>query len=203
VIFADLGLLVVDEEQRFGVRHKERIKQMRTSVDVLTMSATPIPRTLHMSMVGLRDMSVIETPPKDRMAIQTVVANWDEKLIQSAIEQELTAAGRFISCTTHRYDLGDCSEDSNDGSKGARRCGPRANGRRRVGKSDAEIHASRSRFLVSTTIIENGLDIPLCNTILINRADRLGLSSFISCAGEWGGRTGALMHTYFCRRRLS
>src|ERR1700683_3470265 len=82
VKFADLGLLVVDEEQRFGVRHKERLKQMRTEVDVLTMSATPIPRTLHMSLVGLRDMSVIETPPKDRMAIQTVVANWDEKLIQ-------------------------------------------------------------------------------------------------------------------------
>ena len=77
--FADLGLLIVDEEQRFGVRHKERIKQMRKQVDVLTMSATPIPRTLHMSLVGLRDMSVIETPPKDRMAIQTVVASWDDK----------------------------------------------------------------------------------------------------------------------------
>src|SRR5277367_1902997 len=84
--FTDLGLLVVDEEQRFGVRHKERLKQMRKEVDVLTMSATPIPRTLHMSLVGMRDMSVIETPPKDRMAIQTVVANWDEKLIQTAIE---------------------------------------------------------------------------------------------------------------------
>ena len=94
VKFADLGLLVVDEEQRFGVRHKERIKQMRKQVDVLTMSATPIPRTLHMSLVGLRDMSVIETPPKDRMAIQTVVANWDEKLIQSAIEQELDRGGQ-------------------------------------------------------------------------------------------------------------
>ena len=78
--FADLGLLVVDEEQRFGVRHKERFKQMRKQVDVLTMSATPIPRTLHMSLVGMRDMSVIETPPKDRMAIQTVVASWDEKI---------------------------------------------------------------------------------------------------------------------------
>ena len=85
--FSELGLLIVDEEQRFGVRHKERIKQMRQQVDVLTMSATPIPRTLHMSLVGLRDMSVIETPPKDRMAIQTVVASWDDKLIQSAIEQ--------------------------------------------------------------------------------------------------------------------
>src|SRR4029077_754344 len=94
VKFADLGLLVVDEEQRFGVRHKERLKQMRKQVDVLTMSATPIPRTLHMSLVGLRDMSVIETPPKDRIAIQTVVANWDEKLIQSALEQELERGGQ-------------------------------------------------------------------------------------------------------------
>src|SRR6266481_812438 len=94
VKFADLGLLVVDEEQRFGVRHKERLKQMRKQVDVLTMSATPIPRTLHMSLVGLRDMSVIETPPKDRMAIQTVVASWDDKLIQSAIEQELERGGQ-------------------------------------------------------------------------------------------------------------
>src|SRR6202008_1797919 len=94
VKFSDLGLLVVDEEQRFGVRHKERLKQIRKQVDVLTMSATPIPRTLHMSLVGLRDWSVIETPPKDRMAIQTVVASWDEKLIQSALEQELERGGQ-------------------------------------------------------------------------------------------------------------
>src|SRR5207247_7626652 len=90
--FQDLGLVVVDEEQRFGVRHKERLKQLKKEVDVLTMSATPIPRTLHMSLVGLRDMSVIETPPQDRMAIQTVVAAFDEKLTQSAIAQELNTA---------------------------------------------------------------------------------------------------------------
>ncbi len=94
VKFADLGLVIVDEEQRFGVRHKERLKQLRKEVDVLTMSATPIPRTLHMSLLGLRDMSVIETPPKDRMAIQTVVAAWDEKLIRSAIEKELERGGQ-------------------------------------------------------------------------------------------------------------
>ena len=92
--FPDLGLLIVDEEQRFGVRHKERLKQMRKEVDVLTMSATPIPRTLHMSLVGMRDMSVIETPPKDRIAIQTVVASWDEKLIRSSLEQELARGGQ-------------------------------------------------------------------------------------------------------------
>src|ERR1700739_2104898 len=94
ITFQDLGLLVVDEEQRFGVRHKERLKQLRKEVDVLAMSATPIPRTLHMSLVGLRDMSVIETPPKDRMAIQTVVAKFDEKIIRSAIEVELERGGQ-------------------------------------------------------------------------------------------------------------
>ena len=93
--FQDLGLLVVDEEQRFGVRHKERLKQMRKEIDVLAMSATPIPRTLHMSLVGLRDMSVIETPPKDRMAIQTVVAKFDEKLVRSAVEVELERGGQI------------------------------------------------------------------------------------------------------------
>src|SRR6202012_1506373 len=94
VKFSDLGLVIVDEEQRFGVRHKERLKQLRREVDVLTMSATPIPRLLHMSLLGLRDMSVIETPPKDRMAIQTVVAAWDEKLLRSAIEKELERGGQ-------------------------------------------------------------------------------------------------------------
>jgi transcription-repair coupling factor (superfamily II helicase) len=93
--FQDLGLLIVDEEQRFGVRHKERLKQMRKEIDVLAMSATPIPRTLHMSLVGLRDMSVIETPPKDRMAIQTVVAKYDEKIVRSAIEVELERGGQI------------------------------------------------------------------------------------------------------------
>ena len=94
--FQDLGLLVVDEEQRFGVRHKERLKQLRKEIDVLAMSATPIPRTLHMSLVGLRDMSVIETPPKDRMAIQTVVAKFDEKIIRSAVEVELERGGQVF-----------------------------------------------------------------------------------------------------------
>ncbi len=93
--FQDLGLLVVDEEQRFGVRHKERLKQMRAAIDVLAMSATPIPRTLHMSLIGLRDMSIIETPPKDRMAIQTIVAKYDEKLIRTAIEVELERGGQI------------------------------------------------------------------------------------------------------------
>ncbi len=146
VKFSDLGLLVVDEEQRFGVRHKERIKQMRTEVDVLTMSATPIPRTLHMSLVGLRDMSVIETPPKDRMAIQTVVANWDEKLIQSAIEQELDRGGQVYFVHNRVETIWEIAAKIQALVPNARVARwPWADGRRRAGKGDAEIHASRSR----------------------------------------------------------
>ena len=187
VKFADLGLLVVDEEQRFGVRHKERLKQMRKQVDVLTMSATPIPRTLHMSLVGLRDMSVIETPPKDRIAIQTVVASWDEKLIQSAIEQELERGGQIFFVHNRVDSIWEIAAK-------LQALVPRA--RVIVGHgqmSEGELEKVMLKFmhheadiLVSTTIIENGLDIPLCNTILINRADRLGLSELYQLRGRVG-----------------
>ncbi|MGB8062447.1 MAG: transcription-repair coupling factor [Candidatus Sulfotelmatobacter sp.] len=185
--FADLGLLIVDEEQRFGVRHKERIKQMRKQVDVLTMSATPIPRTLHMSLVGLRDMSVIETPPKDRMAIQTVVASWDDKLIQSAIEQELERGGQV-------YFVHNRVESIWEIAAKLQALVPKARvivGHGQMGESELEkvmltfMH-HEADILVATTIIENGLDIPLCNTILINRADRLGLSELYQLRGRVG-----------------
>jgi len=185
--FSDLGLLIVDEEQRFGVRHKERIKQMRKQVDVLTMSATPIPRTLHMSLVGLRDMSVIETPPKDRMAIQTVVASWDEKLIQSAIEQELERGGQVYFVHNRVDTIWEIAAK-------IQALVPKS--RVIVGHgqmSEGELEKVMLKFmhheadiLVSTTIIENGLDIPLCNTILINRADRLGLSELYQLRGRVG-----------------
>jgi transcription-repair coupling factor (superfamily II helicase) len=187
VKFADLGLLVVDEEQRFGVRHKERLKQMRKQVDVLTMSATPIPRTLHMSMVGLRDMSVIETPPKDRIAIQTVVASWDEKLIQSAIEQELDRGGQVYFVHNRVDSIWEIAAKLQE-------LVPRARvivGHGQMSEGELEkvmlnfMH-HKSDILVSTTIIENGLDIPLCNTILINRADRLGLSELYQLRGRVG-----------------
>src|SRR4029077_12676910 len=187
VKFADLGLLVVDEEQRFGVRHKERLKQMRKQVDVLTMSATPIPRTLHMSLVGLRDMSVIETPPKDRIAIQTVVANWDEKLIRSALEQELDREGQIYFVHNRVDTIWEIAAK-------LQTLVPRA--RIMVGHgqmSEGELEKVMLKFmrheadiLVATTIIENGLDIPLCNTILINRADRFGLSELYQLRGRVG-----------------
>src|SRR5690348_16919427 len=185
--FSDLGLLIVDEEQRFGVRHKERLKQMRKQVDVLTMSATPIPRTLHMSLAGLRDMSVIETPPKDRMAIQTVVANWDEKLIQSALEQELERGGQVYFVHNRVDSIWEIAAK-------LQTLAPKA--RIVVGHgqmSEGELEKVMLKFmhheadiLVATTIIENGLDIPLCNTILINRAERLGLSELYQLRGRVG-----------------
>src|SRR5580693_4102110 len=185
--FSDLGLLIVDEEQRFGVRHKERIKQMRKQVDVLTMSATPIPRTLHMSLVGLRDMSVIETPPKDRMAIQTIVANWDEKLIQSAIEQELERGGQVYFVHNRVESIWEIAAKLQTMVPKARvAVGHGQMSENELEKVMLKFMHHEADILVATTIIENGLDIPLCNTIIINRADRFGLSELYQLRGRVG-----------------
>jgi transcription-repair coupling factor (superfamily II helicase) len=185
--FQDLGLLVVDEEQRFGVRHKERLKTMRTSVDVLAMSATPIPRTLHMSLVGLRDMSVIETPPKDRMAIQTIVAKFDEKLIRTAVEMELERGGQT-------YFVNNRVETIYELAAKIRELVPSARvvvGHGQLPESELErvmlaFMNHEYDVLVATSIIENGLDIPLANTIIVNRADRHGLSELYQLRGRVG-----------------
>jgi transcription-repair coupling factor (superfamily II helicase) len=187
VIFHDLGLLVVDEEQRFGVRHKERLKQLRHNVDVLTMSATPIPRTLHMSLLGLRDMSVIETPPKDRLSINTVVAHFDANLIKTAIEQELARQGQvyfvhnrvdtiFMRAAFIQEMLPQCRIGVGHGQ---------------MGESELEkvlLGFMRHEYdvFVSTTIVENGLDIPLANTIIIENAERYGLSELYQLRGRVG-----------------
>jgi len=185
--FQDLGLLVVDEEQRFGVRHKERLKQMRHEIDVLAMSATPIPRTLHMSMVGLRDMSIIETPPKDRMAIQTVVAKFDEKIVRSAIEVELERGGQVYFVHNRVESIYEIAARIQELVLGARVVV--AHGQ--MGESELErvmLAFMRHEYdvLVATSIIENGLDISLANTILINRADRHGLSELYQLRGRVG-----------------
>jgi len=185
--FQDLGLLIVDEEQRFGVRHKERLKQMRKEIDVLAMSATPIPRTLHMSLVGLRDMSVIETPPKDRMAIQTVVAKFDEKIIRSAIEVELERGGQVYFVHNRVESIYEIASRIQELVPGARV----VVGHGQMGEKDLEqvmLAFMHHEFdvLVATTIIENGLDIPLANTIIINRADRHGLSELYQLRGRVG-----------------
>ena len=185
--FPDLGLVVIDEEQRFGVRHKERLKQLRKEVDVLTMSATPIPRTLHMSLLGLRDMSVIETPPKDRMAIQTVVAKWDEKLIKSAIEQELERGGQVYFVHNRVESIYEISEKIHELVPKARVLV--GHGQMGEGKLEDIMLAfmrHEADILVATTIIENGLDIPLCNTMIVNRADRHGLSELYQLRGRVG-----------------
>jgi transcription-repair coupling factor (superfamily II helicase) len=185
--FQDLGLLVVDEEQRFGVRHKERLKQLRKEIDVLAMSATPIPRTLHMSLVGLRDMSIIETPPKDRMAIQTVVARFDEKIVRSAIEVELERSGQVFFVHNRVESIYEIAARIQELVPSARV----AVAHGQMGENDLEkvmLAFMRHEFdvLVATTIIENGLDIPLANTILINRAERHGLSELYQLRGRVG-----------------
>jgi len=185
--FQDLGLLIVDEEQRFGVRHKERLKQLRKEIDVLAMSATPIPRTLHMSLVGLRDMSVIETPPKDRMAIQTVVAKFDEKIIRSAIEVELERGGQVYFVHNRVESIYEIASRIQELVPAARVIV----GHGQMGETELErvilafMHHEYD-VLVATTIIENGIDIPLANTMLINRADRHGLSELYQLRGRVG-----------------
>ncbi|MDA2914093.1 transcription-repair coupling factor, partial [Acidobacteriia bacterium AH_259_A11_L15] len=187
VQFPDLGLLIVDEEQRFGVRHKERLKELRTDVDVLTLTATPIPRTLHMALVGLRDLSLIETPPPDRLAIHTVVAPHSEELVRSALEQELDRGGQV-------YFVHDRVETIFRVAEGVQRLAPQA----RVAVAHGKLKGSelerimlafmqrRVDVLVTTKIIENGLDIPNCNTILVDRADRYGLGELYQLRGRVG-----------------
>ena len=185
--FRDLGLLVVDEEQRFGVAHKERIKQMRKKVDVLTMTATPIPRTLNMSLVGIRDMSIIETPPKDRLSIQTNVVKFDAPVIERAVKNELARGGQvyFVHNRVESiFSIGNLLQ----------RLVPEAKiavGHGQMGEDELEnamlsFVERRADVLLATTIVENGLDIPNANTIIINRADRYGLSQLYQLRGRVG-----------------
>ena len=187
VEFADLGLLIVDEEQRFGVRHKERLKQLKKNVDVLTMSATPIPRTLHMSLLGLRDLSVIETPPKDRLAINTVVAHFNKDLIRTSIEQELSRGGQ-VYYIHNRVDSIFMRASSIQEMLPQARIGV---GHGQMGDDELErvlLGFMRHEYdvFVCTTIAENGLDIPLANTILIENAERYGLSELYQLRGRVG-----------------
>jgi len=187
VQFKDLGLLVVDEEQRFGVAHKERIKQMRKRVDVLTMTATPIPRTLNMSLVGIRDMSIIETPPKDRLSIQTNVVKFDAPVIERAVRNELARGGQiyFVHNRVESiFSIGNLLQ----------RLVPEARiviGHGQMGEDELEramlgFVERQYDLLLATTIVENGLDIPNANTIIINRADRYGLSQLYQLRGRVG-----------------
>ena len=187
VAFKDLGLVIVDEEQRFGVAHKERLKALKTRVDVLTLTATPIPRTLHMALMGLRDMSTIETPPKNRLAIQTSVLRFSEDVVRSAIELELARNGQV-------YFVHNRVESIHSMAAMVQRLVPAA----RIGvahgqMSERELEQVMMRFindeldiLAATTIIENGLDIPRVNTIIIDRADLYGMAQLYQLRGRVG-----------------
>jgi len=187
VAFRDLGLLVVDEEQRFGVAHKEAIKAMKKSVDILTLTATPIPRTLQMSLAGLRDMSVIETPPENRLAIQTAVVPFKEGIIATAIHNELKRGGQVYFVHNRIESIGSMANL-------LRRLAPEArigiaHGRMPEGELERTMIAfleGAFDLLLSTTIVENGLDIPRVNTIVVNRADRFGLAQLYQLRGRVG-----------------
>ena len=187
VVFKDLGLVVIDEEQRFGVLHKEKFKELFKLVDVLTLSATPIPRTLYLSLVGVKDMSTIETPPLNRLPVETVVCGYDERLIRDAINRELDRQGQVYFLHNRVQSIQKMRD------KIADLC-PRARVEFGHGQMSAdELESVMARFvagkidvLVCTTIIESGLDIPNANTIVIDRADRFGLADLYQLRGRVG-----------------
>ncbi|MCC6424581.1 MAG: transcription-repair coupling factor [Phycisphaerales bacterium] len=195
VNFADLGLVVIDEEQRFGVTHKERLKQMRKTVDVLTMSATPIPRTLHMSMLGLRDISSLTTAPQDRRSVVTEVMTHDKERIRTALLRELNREGQVYFVHNRVHNITEIADEIQQLVPDARML----IGHGQMG--DGELEEVMLKFirheadiLVCTTIIESGLDIPNVNTIFINNADRFGLSEL----HQLRGRVGRWKHRAYC-----
>lgn len=197
VAFKDLGLLIVDEEQRFGVGHKEKIKTLKTSVDVLTLSATPIPRTLHMSLVGLRDMSVISTPPEDRYPVQTFVAEFNPDLIRDAVRREIQRGGQ-VFFVHNRVDSLDRVIRLINSLVPEARCGV-AHGQMNETQLEKEMLSFLEKekdILICTTIIETGLDMPNVNTLIVDEADRFGLSQLYQLRGRVG-RSNRKAYAYF------
>ena len=187
VEFKDLGLVVIDEEQRFGVLHKERFKMMRRMVDVLTLSATPIPRTLYLALTGARDMSTIETPPQDRLPVETIVTQYDERIIRDAIQRELNRGGQVFFLHNRVFDIEAVASKLKALVPEARF----AVGHGQMSADDLEEVMTKfvngeADVLLSTTIIESGIDIPNANTIIIDRADRFGLSGLYQLRGRVG-----------------
>ena len=197
IVFKDLGLMVIDEEQRFGVVHKEYLKRMRQEVDVLTLSATPIPRTLHMSLVGVRDMSVMETPPEERLPIKTYVAEYDERLIREAILRELERNGQAFFLHNRVQSIALVASRLKSLLPEARIA--IAHGQ----MPEQELETVMARFarggsdvLVCTTIIESGLDMPNVNTMIVNKADKFGLTELYQLRGRVGRGTNPA-YAYF------
>lgn len=201
IVFKDLGLLIVDEEQRFGVAHKERMKEIRKDVDVLTLTATPIPRTLHMSMVGIRDMSVIETPPEDRFPVRTYVMEFNEEVIREAIRREIDRGGQI-------YFVYNRVESIDRMAAYLQRLVPEATAMVAHGQMNEDMlegvmfdfYQGEADILVCTTIIESGLDIPNANTLIVYDADRFGLSQLYQLRGRVG-RSNRVAHAYFTFRK--
>ncbi|MDD2420770.1 MAG: transcription-repair coupling factor [Heliobacteriaceae bacterium] len=199
--FRELGLLIIDEEQRFGVAHKERIKQLKQSVDVLTLSATPIPRTLHMAMVGLRDMSVIDTPPEDRYPVQTYVVEYNPALIRDAIHRELHRGGQVYYVRNRIEDLDRIARELGKMVPEARIA--IGHGKMREDHLEQVMMDFLVReydILVCTTIIETGLDIPNVNTLIVDGADLLGLAQLYQLRGRVG-RSNRIAYAYFTYRK--
>jgi transcription-repair coupling factor (superfamily II helicase) len=200
VAFKNLALVVIDEEQRFGVEHKERLKAMRETVDVLTLTATPIPRTLHMSLMGIRDISSLQTPPVDRRAIATQVGPFNDDLVRNAILREMNRDGQVYFVHNYVSSIAGMADE-------LRRIVPEArivyaHGQMKDGELEAVMHRFVERkadVLVCTTIIESGIDIPNVNTIFINRADRYGLADL----HQLRGRVGRSSHRAYCYLLLS
>ncbi len=206
VKFKDLGLVVVDEEHRFGVRHKEKLKNLRAEVDLLTLTATPIPRTLNMSLAGLRDLSIIATPPASRIAIKTFVSEWDRGLVIEACQRELRRGGQVYILHNEVSDIEKFSRDIQEMlPEGRVRFAHGQMRERELEQVMLDFYHQRFDILVCTTIIESGIDVPSANTILIDRADRLGLAQL----HQLRGRVGRSHHRAFAylfvpsRRALS
>jgi transcription-repair coupling factor (superfamily II helicase) len=202
VRFKDLGLLIVDEEHRFGVRHKERLKRLKQGVDCLTMTATPIPRTLQLSLLGLRDISVIKTPPRERLPVKTFLAEFDDSLIKEAIEKEVARGGQIFFIHNRVRGIERIADH-------IRRLVPGTKVETAHGQMDAEtLEDIMIRFvrgeidcLVCTTIIESGIDIPSANTMIINRADALGVADLYQLRGRVG-RSNEQAYAYLLVQRI-
>ena len=201
VQFKDLGLLIIDEEQRFGVQHKEKIKKLKDNVDVLTLTATPIPRTLHMSLIGIRDMSVLEEAPVDRMPIQTYVMEYNDEMVREAIERELSRQGQVYYVYNKVKDIAEITDR-------IQKLVPDANvsfahgqmGERQLENIMYDFINGEIDVLVSTTIIETGLDIPNANTIIIHDSDKMGLSQLYQLRGRVG-RSNRMAYAFLLYRR--
>jgi transcription-repair coupling factor (superfamily II helicase) len=201
IIYRDIGLLIIDEEQRFGVTHKEKIKQLKTNIDVLTLTATPIPRTLHMSMLGVRDLSVIETPPENRFPVQTYVMEYNGGLVRESIERELARDGQIYFLYNRVEDITRKAEEISMLVPEARvAC---AHGQMTENELESvmlSFLAGEYDVLVSTTIIETGVDIPNVNTLIVFDADRMGLSQLYQLRGRVG-RSNRVAYAYFTYRK--